>query len=308
MRGVLLNRFQRRILKPLGFLLLSSFALHAAEATNEASPIPPFVFSGGSPEAFITAVQRHFSVDWEGAVRIPELMNDARLPKMNISASDPLVLLKYYNDVTAQLPALGTWVWQKDPKELFYVILVPDAKRVGTELDKRTDSMTSISMREVPSPVWTNLMNEIEAVRKEIADVMAERNFEGLPPNQVTTDGRTSLLFVRGSTEFQERVKAIVERYVNPAIAKRMAQEIRTFSITYVPPSEWPAMLAVIDATRDALKAAAVGENRIFSPEGRTTLDPETRLLFAIGTSDYIDVVRQALQAYRESRTAQQPR
>lgn len=297
------------LLRSVLALGIGVITISAGEVTNEPAPAKPFLFAGGTAEEFIAAVQKHFSVDWHTVVNIPELMQDARLPKMSISVPDPLVLLKYYNDVTSQVPSLGTWVWERDPSKPFFVVLVPDRRRITNELDKlelRKDSLTTISLRDVPRPVWINVTNEIEVARTELAELMAERELPGLPPNHASIDSRTGMLLIRGSVEFQGRVKAIVERHLDPGGARRMAEEIRTFSIGNLQTIEWPGLLTAIEITREEQKVLAEAEKRLFHAEGRTIIDPETRTLFAIGTADYADVVKQALQSYQD-RKAPEP-
>jgi hypothetical protein len=166
---------------------------------------------------FITAAENRFKVDWVGMATIPPEMEKILVPKLRVPVQQPDQLLKLYNRLGEQNPALGKWVWEGPVNYPTVLMLVPSdksppvAKSPEPPMEVRLFLLTYIS--------GTNLITAADALKA--VDDVAQRNARAAGqtpvPNRVIIDQRTSSLLLSGSREYMNMAEDLLMKMDVPS-------------------------------------------------------------------------------------------
>ena len=190
-------------------------------ARNE---VTSFAFPGGTPNAFLNAVQEQYKVDWSSVADIPKEMADAQIPRLRISQeslgpilrrtgseSGPLgALVSLYNQLGEQKPELGRLIVKGDPTKPSVVMFVPDKAATDTQPKVK---VKAFSIWGISDAERAKLQEDIERAKKEALDYASRmRGSSGLRSLEgaVAIHNDTSLLVATGPESFVEMVESIV--------------------------------------------------------------------------------------------------
>lgn len=196
-----------------------------------------FVFPGGTPFQFLSAVQDQYKVDWLSVADIPKEMKDVHIPRLRInqdslgpilgragSESGPLgALVSLYNQLGEQKPELGRLIVKGDLTKPSVVMFVPDKAAADRQPKVK---VKAFSIYGISDPERVKLQEDIDRAREEAMKYASRlRGSSGLPSLEgtVAIHNDTSLLVATGPESFVEMVESIVtacqakERARNPA-------------------------------------------------------------------------------------------
>jgi len=180
---------------------------------------PPtlFYFPGGTPLEFLTAAEHHLMVEWVSIATIPPEMEKIQVPKLRVPVGPPEQLLKLYNRLGEQNPALGKWVWEGPVNNPTALMLVPSDKSPPVAKSPEPPMESAVFLLQYIS--GTNLITAAEALKA--LDDVAQRNARAAGqtpvPDRVVIDQRTSCLIVSGSREYVNMASNLLMRMDIPS-------------------------------------------------------------------------------------------
>ena len=175
----------------------------------EPKPRKVFVFPGGNPVEFITAMDQHFRMRLHEILSVPHALVHAQGPKMRLTTENPAEPLMVYNRLGD--PFLGRWVWEGaiDPSTNVHVLtLVPDKSVAGT-LQKPAGRVKALALAGIPKHKWRSLEEDIDAARK-VASGQADKESGAAPEGEIHIQPSSKVLIVSGSDEFIAMVESVV--------------------------------------------------------------------------------------------------
>jgi hypothetical protein len=172
-----------------------------------------FEFPGGTPAAFIAAVEAQYKVDWNSIVTIPGQLKEAQVPKLRVPSASPEELLKLYNRLGDQDAKLGKWLWEGPVEKPNFLVLVAannpapapaPAPGPNGEVQVRVYSLKYVS--------GTNLNTLAQNIHSVAKAMFQDPQKQGRPSveGSVVVDQRTGSLVVTGPAVFQELVRSLV--------------------------------------------------------------------------------------------------
>ena len=185
---------------------------------------PDFVFPGGTPSDFLSAVEKQYKADWKSVADIPRELADVRIPRLRIPArsvdlnprrksgeGDAIAaLVGLYNQLGEQKPDLGRLIVRGNLNKPSVVMFVPD-KSVDDEQSRF--KVKAFSIYGCNEAEKGKLEEDIERAKMDaVAYAEHVRGPTALHRLQgtISIHSDTSLLVATGSNSYVEMVESIV--------------------------------------------------------------------------------------------------
>ncbi|MFO1499188.1 MAG: secretin N-terminal domain-containing protein [Verrucomicrobiota bacterium] len=214
--GIASNR--RAMAEPTNSVTLPERAVSKARATQrlpEATAV--FMFPGGTPGAFLNAVQTFCQVDWSDIVTIPNEMAQAQVPKLRVPTAQAQDLLQLYNRLGAKNPTLGQWYWEGPVEQPFFLALAPAQAGAAPDPGEEPVALRVFQLRYISG---TNLSHLADAITTaaDLPNESARKNGLNPRPGRLVIDQRTGSLIAAGSASYLTRVESVVRALDIPAL------------------------------------------------------------------------------------------
>jgi hypothetical protein len=178
---------------------------------SQQEPMAPavFVFPGGTPFTFVTAVQAFCRVDWTDIVTIPNDMTQAQVPKLRVPTSKPEDLLKLYNRLGERNPALGNWHWEGPVEHPYFLALVPAQAGVVAALTEEPVALRVFQLRYISGTNLNQLADAISTAT-DLPTESARKISQSARVGRLVIDQRTGSVIASGPATYLKRVEAVI--------------------------------------------------------------------------------------------------
>lgn len=175
-----------------------------------------FEWKSGTLSSFLDQIKEAFGFDLKQRADIPDQMLNTRVPAMKITTSQIWDVLSLYNQISANYPELGRWVWHYPPPgsrllyELAAVYLVPP-KQADME---ENFSVRAFTLRGIPVPEQKQLFELINSEKDRLRNLETER---GVKPSLLRGDVHiheaTGICVATGGKTYVEMVGSLIDAF-----------------------------------------------------------------------------------------------